>query len=220
MKREEIIELAEGTADAAFVLDQNGVIAAWNSAAEQLFLITAEEALGLLCSQVLHGVDECGRVCGTECVVKEHSAKRHPVSNYDVQVKTPSGKRWCSMSVLMPLNQGTAAGYTLHVARPNDLQKRFEHLMRDFVVAETEIPPAQLRELVAIKRSPTQLAELSKRETEILRLLAKGRSTAQMAVDLFISPTTVNNHVQRILKKLSAHTRLEAVRRAEHARLI
>lgn len=220
MKREEMIELADGTADAAFVLDQNGVIAAWNLAAEKLFSVPSTDALGKFCSQVLHGVDECGRVCGTDCVVKEHTAKNAPVGNYDVQVNTPSGKRWCNMSVLMPMNRGTASGYTLHVARPNDLLKRFEHLMRDFVIAETDLPPASVKELVTIKRSPTQLAKLSKRETEILRLLAKGRSTPQMAGELFISQATVNNHVQKILKKLSAHTRLEAVRRAEQARLI
>lgn len=220
MKREEIIELVDGTTDAAFVLDPNGHVAAWNSAAERLFAIPAREALGKSCSQVLRGVDECGRVCGTECVVKEHASKNTPLSNYDVKVDTPAGKRWCNMSVLMPVNRGTASGYTLHVARPNDLQKRFENLMRDFVVAETDLPPASVRELVSIKRSTTHMAELSKRETEVLQLLAKGRSTAQMAAELFISQTTVNNHVQRILKKLSAHTRLEAVRRAEQARLI
>ena len=42
----------------------------------------------------------------------------------------------------------------------------------------------------------------------------------QIADQLHISRTTVNNHIQRILRKLNAHSRLEALRRAEHARLI
>jgi DNA-binding CsgD family transcriptional regulator len=41
-----------------------------------------------------------------------------------------------------------------------------------------------------------------------------------IAKQLQISPTTVNNHIQHILKKLNAHTRLEALRRAERAGLI
>ncbi len=220
MKREEILELVNGTGDAAFVLDPNGVIAAWNKAAEGLFAVHANDAIGKFCSQVLHGVDECGRVCGTECVVKEHVLKHDPLSNYDIRVDTPAGQHWCNMTVLMASAEGSARGYTLHVARLNDLQKRFENLMRDFVVAETDLPAAKVKELVTIKRSATHMAELSKRETEVLRLLAKGKTTPQIAADLFISQTTVNNHVQHILKKLSAHTRLEAVRRAEQARLI
>ena len=50
--------------------------------------------------------------------------------------------------------------------------------------------------------------------------LEKEKWIAAIALKLFVSRTTVNNHVQRILKKLGAHTRLEAVRRAEQARLI
>jgi DNA-binding NarL/FixJ family response regulator len=37
---------------------------------------------------------------------------------------------------------------------------------------------------------------------------------------LHISRTAVNNHVQHLMRKLGAHTRLEAVRRTEHAGLI
>ena len=45
-------------------------------------------------------------------------------------------------------------------------------------------------------------------------------STTTVAEQLHISRTTVNNHVQHILRKLDSHTRLEAIRRAEHAGLI
>jgi len=61
---------------------------------------------------------------------------------------------------------------------------------------------------------------LTDRELEILRLLGKGSTTSEVADQLHISRTTVNNHVQHILRKLDAHTRLEAIRRAEHAGLI
>ncbi len=64
------------------------------------------------------------------------------------------------------------------------------------------------------------IARLTDREREVLRLLAKGVTTAAIAERLGISRTTVNNHVQHILYKLNAHSRLEAIRRAEHAGLI
>jgi DNA-binding NarL/FixJ family response regulator len=46
---------------------------------------------------------------------------------------------------------------------------------------------------------------------EVLRFLAAGRSTRQMAEDLYVSPATVRTHVEHILGKLRAHSRLEAV---------
>ena len=54
-------------------------------------------------------------------------------------------------------------------------------------------------------------AGLTKREKEILALLASGRGTAAIADDLVISPKTVATHVQRILAKLDVHSRSEAV---------
>jgi DNA-binding NarL/FixJ family response regulator len=61
---------------------------------------------------------------------------------------------------------------------------------------------------------------LTNRELEVLRLLAKGATTGAIANQLHISRTTVNNHIQRLLHKLNAHSRLEAIRRAERAGLI
>ena len=61
---------------------------------------------------------------------------------------------------------------------------------------------------------------LTPRETEILRLLAGGGTTASIADGLCLSRATVNNHTQNILGKLNAHSRLEAVRRAEMSGLL
>jgi len=53
--------------------------------------------------------------------------------------------------------------------------------------------------------------ELSDREAEVFGLLAEGMSTMQMAATLFISPHTIRSHVARILNKLDAHSKGEAV---------
>lgn len=55
------------------------------------------------------------------------------------------------------------------------------------------------------------LAELTDRELEVLQRLADGKPPKVIAGDLFISPKTVASHVQRILGKLGAHSRVEAV---------
>lgn len=104
--------------------------------------------------------------------------------------------------------------------RSVDLSKRFEMVVRDFVVASTGLSADEAMAAVASPRTATSEAGLSRREIEIFGLLAKGNTTATVSSQLHISRTTVNNHVQHILRKLNAHTRLEAIHRAERARLI
>lgn len=54
-------------------------------------------------------------------------------------------------------------------------------------------------------------ADLTRREVEVLELLAAGTPTRDIAERLVISPQTVRNHVQNILSKLHVHSKLEAV---------
>ena len=59
------------------------------------------------------------------------------------------------------------------------------------------------------KGGPTE--SLTGREREVLRLLAQGRTTEQMAEELYLSQHTVRNHVRNLTMKLDAHSKLEAV---------
>jgi DNA-binding NarL/FixJ family response regulator len=52
---------------------------------------------------------------------------------------------------------------------------------------------------------------LTNREREVLKLLARGLTQAEIAEQLFISPKTVGGHIQRILEKLDVHSRAQAV---------
>ncbi len=61
---------------------------------------------------------------------------------------------------------------------------------------------------------------LTKRQLEVLQLLADGKSTEQIASELYISKTTVRNHVARLLAALHVHTRVQAVIVASRAGLI
>ena len=61
---------------------------------------------------------------------------------------------------------------------------------------------------------------LSSREMEVLACLSQGKTTAQIAVELFISENTVKTHVRHILEKLEASNRAEAVSKATQMGLI
>jgi PAS domain S-box-containing protein len=67
-------------------------------------------------------------------------------------------------------------------------------------VPERELPPVALH-----------APELTPRQIEVLRYLAAGASTRQMADTMGISHETVRNHVREVLKRLGAHSRLGAV---------
>lgn len=68
--------------------------------------------------------------------------------------------------------------------------------------------------------TPPAELPLTRRELEIIRLIAAGESTEVMSARLFVSRHTVRNHVRHILEKLQVHTKLEAVLIAARAGLL
>jgi DNA-binding NarL/FixJ family response regulator len=84
---------------------------------------------------------------------------------------------------------------------------------------ESVVPPAMLgtllRRLIERQREAARAAErlvtLTPREREVLSMLVDGRDATRIAAALVISPETARTHIQRVLRKLGVHSRLEAI---------
>ncbi|HEX5202781.1 response regulator [Paractinoplanes rhizophilus] len=108
-----------------------------------------------------------------------------------------------------------ASGFLLKDSEPEDLLRA----VRVVAAGEALLAPSITRRLIenfveSRPRPPaaaTALNGLTDREREVLRLMALGRSNAEIAASLFIAEQTTKTHVSRILQKLDLRDRVQAV---------
>lgn len=106
-----------------------------------------------------------------------------------------------------------ATGYLLKNTEPDVL----ERTLREVVSGKSVLAPEMTAKLFSVLRRSTAASEdtlLSERELQVLRCLARGLTTAQTSLELFISENTVKTHTRHILEKMGVNNRVEAVARA------
>ncbi len=190
------------TSDAMIAVGADLTIVAWNEAATEMFGLTTDEALGRPCYSVMCWRDRCGDPVCEECSVAPHGDDDELMPTREVIGRTADGKTlWLSATTIVP---------PLEIRH----QCRLVHLVREIAL------PPELERLVverlagwslATEEDASVLSRLTPRENEVLHLLTEGLDGSAIANSLFVSPATVRNHVQHILKKLEVHSRTEAV---------
>jgi DNA-binding NarL/FixJ family response regulator len=108
-----------------------------------------------------------------------------------------------------------ASGFLLKDVPPEDLVRA----VRVTANGDALLAPSVTRRLVeefarrpvVSKESSRRLAALTDRETEVLRLVARGMSNAEIAGTLFLGESTVKTHLGHVLDKLAARDRVQAV---------
>lgn len=112
-------------------------------------------------------------------------------------------------SIMQAMGAG-AAGYVHKTRSVAVLKRTIERVLRGEVVVEVPAGPA-IQPQLALHRDALRLARcLTARERQCLELLVAGHDTAAMVRRLGVSAATIRTHVQALLTKLGAHSRLEA----------
>lgn len=108
-----------------------------------------------------------------------------------------------------------ASGFLLKDVRPEQLAEA----VRVVAAGDSLLAPAITQRLIAefVRRpppgsgAPTELSELTERELEVLKLIARGLSNGEIASELFVSEATIKTHVTHVLSKLKLRDRVQAV---------
>ena len=183
------------TGEPAYAVDRDGTIVAWNTAATRAFGYPRSRALGSKCWDLLQGQDAFGnQYCSERCPLREMALQQEAVNRCQMSFRTADAELQ-SFTVTTLVLFDTRDATLIHMCRRN---------------------PSATREATA----PTESAEdgrrpgksvLTPRERQVLNHLSDGHTTREIATLLHISVPTVRNHIEHILRKLHAHSRLEAV---------
>lgn len=113
-----------------------------------------------------------------------------------------------------------AAGFLLKNTEPDQLISG----IRAAAEGHSLLAPEVTRRVIEGRTRPSHphpgLAELTLRETDVLKLVARGRSNAEIAADLVLSEATVKTHVSNLLTKLGVRDRVQAVIAAYESGLV
>jgi DNA-binding NarL/FixJ family response regulator len=116
-----------------------------------------------------------------------------------------------------------ASGFLLKDAGADELM----HAVRVVATGEALLSPSITRRLIEdyarrppARERPAALGELTPRELEVLRLIARGLPNSEIAQTLFVGDATVKTHISRIFAKLDLHDRAQAVVLAYESELV
>jgi DNA-binding NarL/FixJ family response regulator len=121
--------------------------------------------------------------------------------------------------------QAGANGYVVKESAADRLIQGLEAVSRGEYFLDSSLSHSVVKRLVELPGQEVRISDksygtLTAREQQVLRMVAEGRSTKDIAAELFISPKTVDNHRANIMEKLNLHNTIELVRYAAKLGLI
>jgi PAS domain S-box-containing protein len=197
-------DIVTSIAEAAYATDGKCHIVAWNAAAERLMGYDPSQVLGRPCHEIMGGRDLFGnRFCSENCALVNMARRHEAVHDFELYLRTAESEIVrADVSAMVAPARAPLKFVIIHTLRHVGPDRALEETPRDR--ADAGKPPAML----------------TRREIEVLRLLADGRSSGMIADLLSISLETVRNHIKHILRKLGVHSRIEALALARRNRLL
>lgn len=193
-----LLDAMEQSPDPLFVTDRSNRIVLWNKPLERLLGFTESEVKGSTCGTVLCGSDHFGnRYCVDPCPVLQIANRGETVHRFDLRVQTKS-KTHVAVEVTI-----------LNLPVPPPYRFFLSHIIRPVEHAEESTRPAALKPVA--EATDIRAQRLTRRELEVLGMLANGLHITEIGERLSISALTARNHVQNILEKLEVHSKSEAV---------
>jgi len=187
----------------AFAVDDKNIVVAWNRALGDLLEIDPKRAEKKKLRDVLKANDVYGnRLCGNNCGFHEMALGGEVVHKFTLDVAGEEGQRTRLITSVEVVPEPCNSGHHLLFSVQPDRRQSW-------------VP-----ENGHIDSGNGGPIALTQRQKEVLRLLAEGKSTEEIAEGLAISINTVRNHLQNCLITLGSHSRAHAVAQAIRRGLI
>jgi DNA-binding CsgD family transcriptional regulator len=216
----DLLDVDSAGQNAAFGVDENGLLVLWNEAAERLLGHSVDQVLGRPCFEVICGRDIFGNLyCRGDCNVHRMVRGRSPVQRFQLYLRSSIGEFHSTALRIVSVPRKRDSEYTLiHLVQPIDIGGEVDRLTDPTSGNFDSAVPGHSPHTTSASHSAS--LPLTPRENEVLALLARGSSTSEISRALCISIVTVRNHIQHILHKLTVHSMVEAVSLAYRRHLV
>ncbi|RWS44414.1 response regulator transcription factor [Bacillus mycoides] len=132
------------------------------------------------------------------------------IKQYDETIKILMLSSFSEQDYVLPALEAGADGYQLKEVQPDQLVASIVAVYQGNTNFHPKVTPALLGRPAVKKEKENPFSMLTKREQEVLREIAKGRSNKEIAAELHITEQTVKTHVSNVLAKLEVDDRTQA----------
>lgn len=132
------------------------------------------------------------------------------LKQYDETIKVLILSSFSEQDYVIPALEAGADGYQLKEVQPEQLVASIIAVHQGNANFHPKVTPALMGRSAVKKEIENPFSMLTKREQEVLREIAKGRSNKEIAAELHITEQTVKTHVSNVLAKLEVDDRTQA----------
>jgi DNA-binding CsgD family transcriptional regulator len=210
----DVFRLLESAHVGAYAVSLDQTIVSWNQAAQRILGFSPGQVLGRRCYDVLAGLTGGAMVpgCLQGCPSMRALKAGEVPGAVDVRMLCASGeRREVSVTPMVVAGRGNDAPVLVHVIHERSGSGSPEQATDSVREGLVRRGADVVSDHPAVASDSARGSELTGRELEVLRLVALGRSTPEIAKELAISSHTVLNHIRNFRRKLEATTKLDAV---------